>query len=189
MLKFNLRLNHLKFDRKKWMYDVNKSLVKLIKDGAIVWINTVYPLVPVATGMARSSLVPLAEKLEVTIPIPYTGYSIQKTGKRAGRRIKRPDRRAEGRALGTPSNKVIKIYRNQYGIFRIDFNWETLVPHWAGLDGAPRLESKTNPKGGHPAWLAAKTGNEIMMDYIVNEFPSRMPHVSSYILATPVRTD
>lgn len=167
MLKTQYKFNKIEFDVKKFRKDLDFHIFELLKGAIQAFVNTMYPKVPVYTGMARASIGPLADVVNIQIPI-----SPKVTGPWATTRLLLgPSMGAQGTTL----KDYVEVRRNQYGPFRYDFTWFTGVPHWQFL------EEETHPKVKSAPWWAITRGNEAMEKYINLNVEKILPEMDDYI--------
>lgn len=165
MLVARSKLNLIRFNDRRFRQDLERAITSIIYGsmrefvrGCLTQARPGY--FPVWSGMAKSSLLPLAEFLE----IPFSVTPKQNA----------PDRRAEGYALGRQGNFLI-VRRNQYGAYSYEFKWTTEVPHFEFL------EFEAHPHVPSAPWYAIKAGNRLAQAYIDSHM-NRIPNINNYII-------
>jgi hypothetical protein len=152
----------LHFNKTAARLKAENKIKKLAVDAAHVFFLECANRVPVATGMAKSSLTALADWLSgmgrrVTLTITPRLH-----GSWAEARL------ALGPSLGKQDDFLI-IRSNQYGIASITFEWDNDVPHWQFL------ELGSNPHGGNPPWYAITEGIEAAARFIDENAENYLP--------------
>lgn len=175
MLQATVKASKFKLDAKRLTQKFEEAVRLSAEAAAREWLRAVIPHVPVATGMARGSLLPLGRYLRMYIPIKAPNTEPGRVFR------KRKVRISEGEALGSHKHPLV-YHRNQYGIYAVTFQWNTLVPHWAGLGMVP-LEDYHNPRGNWPPWKAVAAGNAAYLKKFESEIVKRLPKLSDFIIA------
>jgi hypothetical protein len=163
---FEFKLRLLKINKRGYTEALQKAVDTQVRQAAREWLRTVMIHVPVYSGQAAASLVPLGRHLHVAIPI-------------------HPDPVARRRYPGG-----ISIGESQ-GTFSFSsegwvstFTFSTEVPHYlinefnAGL-GSPPLR--------HPTpWASMEHGRNAFMAYLQENLKSRIPKITDYITGEDV---
>jgi len=167
MLYTKVKFHKIKLDLKKFRKSLDAKVLKLFVGAIKEFVLNTYPHVPVQTGMARSSLLPLAKVVNVVVPI-----NPQITTPWATRRL------ALGPLLGKQGSNIkdfIIINRNQYGPYLYTFSWYTNVEHWGFL------ESESHPRVASAPWYAVAKGTEAMKRYL-DQHSDDLPHVTDFLI-------
>lgn len=160
MLHTRTRIPKLTFDRAGYTKTLNRTMGQIIRQGARLWLETVAPLVPIQTGMARASLIPLADYLHVSLEVdPLQGFKS----------------RVE---LGIDAGQGFVLIDDNMSTWRYSFAWKTEVLHYLLNDvyGTPTVISSP--------WNSVEHGDEVMWDYLYNEIPRRLPKMAKFIIKT-----
>jgi hypothetical protein len=164
-MKAKLSLKSLKVSGRftKTLEDV---LETQIRQAARAWLREVITHVPVYTGMARGSLIPLGQFLRVAIPINRNpsadehGYSWRS--------------QAQGISLGHFSFTRTKT--------TIQFHFSTSVPHFIinelfDVSDTIHLIEPT-------PWHSFEFGKDAFFNYLNSNLPQKLPKLSKYIEAS-----
>lgn len=163
MLTSKFKLNQLRFDRKKFGDDIELAGNLALYEAAAAFVNAAEEALPVFTGMAKASLRPLADRVDVTLDTTPVARPKRKDGliKTSEGNLIEPNRVALGESMG---HGHLSAPRNQYGPIGFFFEYYIEVPHWAGGDNIPALESNIDQKNQYPTkeqpWRAFEAANE-----------------------------
>lgn len=162
-MKAKLALKGLKLNKEKYLKTVNEQLDIAIRNAARAWLRAVLTRVPVYTGEARGSLVPLGQFLKVavdTTPNPNARAHGHKSG------------RAEGEAQGHFQFEHLKTL--------IRFVFETDVLHYIlneKFNMNPPIHLTHLPR----PWDSMTVGKEAFFEYLRTDLPKRLPSLGNYI--------
>ena len=146
------RLSFPRFDAKKFTDALRDLAEAQVRQAAREWLRAVIPKVPVFTGTARGTLMPLGRLIRVAVPISPKAV--------------RPNR---GPGVGASLTTGRYFYREGN---RFYFRFNTDVSHFIynNLQPAPdppfRLINET-------PWYATQAGNEAFNRYLAEELPKR----------------
>jgi len=159
MLSFNLKFNILNIDIDKYSQHMDNHLQQKIRQAAREFIRATFPLVPVWSGMARASLLPLANILHVYMPISPV--------------IDVPNRVLEGVALAITDY----FQKTKFGyIFKVGTN----VKHYNINE-----QMNVNPFGfhlKHPGpWNSFDAGEAAAKKYLKENLSKNCPKVFDFI--------
>lgn len=174
MIRFTGRFFQVDFDERGYKKTHDEAMKTQIRQAARAWLRAVIPRVPVYTGMARGSLVPLARFLKIAIPIrpaanakkrkPLAGYSLN-----------------DGISQG-----AFSFDDNQNGVYT--FSFDTKVLHFY-------LNDTFDTKGAgmvnlihDTPWDAIKAGDAAFRAYIDKVLPQRLPKLVDFIVTSAVTT-
>jgi len=156
---FEAKIKLIKIDRRGYTEALGKAVDVQIRQAARAWLREVMIHIPVYSGMAKGSLLPLGRFLNVAIPI-------QPVAKRKYGDV------AAGDALGS-----FKFERDDNFVWTFSFSTE--VPHFlinefnVGL-GSPPLR--------HPTpWNSFAAGKVAWTQYLTTELSRKIPKISEWI--------
>jgi len=157
-----MKLHNVKLSRENYRKQFDKDIEKHMHAAAREWLLAVYPLVPVWTGMARGSLIPLGAFLNVPIPID-----------------RNPSADAHGlidRGFwdGIPLGKFqFRFTRTQFR-----FHFSTDVEHYMEneLNVAPSYLHLINPT----PWHSFEAGAEAFKAYVESTLIPGLPKIKKY---------
>jgi hypothetical protein len=161
-LSVRAKVNIIKFDKQGYTEALGKAVQVQIRQAAREWLRAVILKVPVYTGMAKGSLLPLGRYLRVAIPIVPDPIAQKRFGRGP----------QDGESLGLFDFKQINQYVWQ-------FQYATEVQHYLineftiGL-GSPPLRNPT-------PWHSFEAGKEAWDQYLQENLKSKIPKISSYI--------
>lgn len=181
MLISKFKLNQLRFNRKKFGNEIELAGNMALASAAAAFVIKADERLPVFTGMAKSSLRPLADRVGIDLDTTPVAAAKRKDDmyKTSEGNLIALDRQAEGEAL---SSHVLFAPRNQYGPLAFIFEFSTDVPHWAGPDPISLEydeDDKNNRKAEEQPWKAMETGFEEFEATFQNEFERVYTRVAS----------
>lgn len=151
---FKATVKIIEFNDKEYITALNKKVEEQMKEAAREWLRAVIVRVPVYTGMARESLLPLSRYLNVAIPI-------DPIAKRRG-----------------PSGEIQQYFAFEQQGEQFTFKYSTEVPHYlinefnVGL-GSPPLT--------HPTpWHSFEAGRIAWREYVTTVFKYKLPNIKTY---------
>jgi hypothetical protein len=168
-MKTKIKLKVMKLSDGKYTETFNTALETQIRQAARAWLRTVITRVPVYSGMARGSLIPLGQYLRVAIPIHPTESS-----KRHGYK---KDRISEGEAKGGFDFSKTKT------LFK--FHFSTDVAHYQFNefnDPRPIIKLQHEPI----PWHSMEAGRESFDQYLAENLPDKIPKLSKYIVSEEI---
>jgi hypothetical protein len=160
-------LRNVKLSRANMRKAFDVAIQKEMHNAAREWLLTVYPLVPVWTGMARGSLISLGEFLHVPIPIvkaesaqksfPYRGYW-------------------DGVPLGH--------FEFKFTATQFRFHYSTDVEHFADNEQftAPAFYHLIEPT----PWHSFQAGHDAFVAYVTGTLLPNLPKITKYIIPDEV---
>ena len=173
MIRFTGRLYRMNFDVTGYKKTYDEAMKVQIRQAARAWLRAVIPKVPVYTGMARGSLVPLGRFLRVAIPIRMNPNAVK--------RVRPGYSQQAGEALG-----AFTFGDNQNGVYTFSYN--TQVLHFY-------LNDTFDTKGAgmvnlihETPWNATAAGEQAFKDYINNILPDRLPRIIDFVISSAVTT-
>ena len=141
MVKARITYSTLKYDKGK---AINNEIQKILRTAARVYVLEAYKSVPVDTGMARGTLVPLAHAVGANIPIS-------------------PKRSLPNKNAGAGANRSFADFR-QEGSKHI-FEWSTNVFHYYLNERFPLRSNYNAP------WKSLKAGSLKVKQYLRSTRP------------------
>ena len=122
MLAATGTINKIKFSKSKYRFSAKKHLERLLFDAIQAWLKAVLSAVdgtfPVWTGMAKGSLQPIGELVDIDVSATPV----------APARFLRKQNFDLGKALGKQIS--VAVLENQFGPFKATFQWTTGVKHF-----------------------------------------------------------
>lgn len=151
MFKFTGRLKSFYLKTNEFRKDLDASLKREVRNAGAEWVRAVYNKVPVYTGTARGTLVPVGRVVDVTIPISPVAF-----------------KRGRGPTFGE-SQSSFNFYHagNVYG-FRFDQNLWYYI-----LNDLNVTFIKSSP------WQSMKAGEEAFNHYM-STVASKLPQLKDY---------
>lgn len=158
----------LKFDKKGYTQALQKEIDTQIRQAARAWLRAVITQVPVYSGQARASLLPLGRYLRVAIPISPTIEA-------------RKQRRYQG-AISLGESQGQDAYSFNHEGYVSSFSFSINVPHYlinefnVGLGQPPLI---------HPTpWKSLDAGEIAFREYLTQNLQKRIPKISEYIVSS-----
>lgn len=147
------------FNAPQMRKDLKETIIQIYKEAAREFFIATMNKVPLYTGMARSSMTELARWLTTVLrqPVEVKLDPLKRNDRWA------QSRRALGPSLGTKpiyNGGFIQIFENQYGLSKIIFRWDSMVPHWM------HLEDSTWPNNLNSPWKASAEGRKMFWNYV-----------------------
>ncbi len=163
---FTVKVYGLKFNAKGYTEALDKVIQIQIRQAAREWLRAVFKEVPVYSGQARASLLPLGRYLRVSIPID----PVDKATKRY------PN------AITTGQSQQTYEFRAEGAVYT--FSFSTQVPHYlvnefnTGLGSPPLI---------HPTpWNSLQAGKIAFQQYLRNNLKKKIPKISKYVTRTKI---
>jgi len=161
MLKFRGRFSFPKFDKAKYSNTLEEACKVQMRQAARAWLRAAFPHVPVWTGMARGSFLPLRDALgNVAVPITPTEF--------------RP-------GMGPQAGRALGSFRFERRGTRFLFHFETKVPHFVENDqnpAPPGLQARLK----HPTpWHSFQAGDAAFTKYLEESLADKLPRIKDYI--------
>lgn len=181
MIKFNFKLNKIQVNRGAFSKTLNHNLEVLCHNAARQFLKGVVPLVPVWSGMAKASLMPLASVLHVALSVsPRAEYAtMSATGKMHKRTP--PDRTSEGMASSNSDFFYIDEQAHKF-----EFRWKSSVYHFNvndQIDPRPfgiRLTHQPIP------WHAVEAGRRLANLELKYRSKGIIPNLADFVYTTNV---
>lgn len=161
-MKAKLALKGLKINRQKYLKTVNDQLDIAVRKAAAAWLRAVLTRVPIYTGEARGSLVPLGQFLHVAIDTAITQNAIEHG---------HISRETKGESEGRFKFEHLKTL--------IRFTFETKVLHYIlneKFDMNPPIHLTHLPR----PWDSMTVGKEAFFEYLKGDLPRRIPRLGDY---------
>lgn len=170
MIKFTGRFYRMNFDETGYKKTYDEAMKVQLRQAARAWLRAVVPKVPVYTGMARGSLVPLGRLLRVAIPISINP--------KAKRRITAKYSREAGEALG-----AFNFEDGKNGVYT--FTVDTQVLHFY-LNDTFDIKAKIPQLIHDTPWDAFKSGEAAFRTYVETVLPGRLPRIADFVISSAV---
>jgi hypothetical protein len=175
MLGVKIQTNAYRGDFTRWSEEFDRGLYSAHKLAAQAFLTRMIEGVagefPVYTGMAKSSLKPLARHLDLEEIVQVTPVADPELNEEFGY-WQSPE---TGEEMGEPSpgTRFLDEDHNQYGIYRVRFKWEIAIDHFEENDiyNVPRI--KNTP------WGMVDAASEVFMDTIAWALPAAIPGIDA----------
>jgi len=178
-IETRMEIDFLDFDQDKFHKGLFDYGNRLIRKAGRAFCQEIYNNVPVWSGMSLASLTPLARAVRFAMPItPREGA---------------PDRRAQGRSMGSAPMDTITV--SGTANMEFSFNWTTDVPQFNIHDQTPRATLK-DPKAGYtmtgrrvkPAWRAVEQAQEAA-EKVIDDGMENVPKPTDYMVRRLITFD
>lgn len=163
---FKVDVKILKFDKKGYTEALGKAVEVQVRQAAREWLRAVIIEVPVYSGQAASSLVPLSQYLRIAIDTSPTENA--------------RERKLDGRSLGRSQGH----YSFDHTDTIYTFSFSTEVPHYlinefnTGLGQPPLI---------HPTpWKSMTYGKIAFQNYLKSNLKDKIPKISKYITTVKI---
>jgi hypothetical protein len=155
MAKFKSELKGFEFQYQPFLKTLDRKIKEQMQEAAKEWVLGVASQVPIYSGMAIGSLLPLARFLKVNIPVNPVA----------------PSRVDEGAALG--------FFSFDSANMEYTFSFTTDVAHYVfnEVNSNARLKNLKHPT----PWRSFDAGREAWNNYINTEFFRNVPNVSEFV--------
>lgn len=156
---FEAKIKLIKIDKRGYSEALGKAVDVQMRQAARAWLRAVMFNIPIYTGMARGSLLPVGRFLSVAIP------------------IKPVAKRKYGDAAAGAALSSFKFERDDGFVWTFSFSTE--IPHFlinefnVGL-GSPPLR--------HPTpWKSMEAGKIAWTEYLTTELTRKIPKITDWI--------
>lgn len=176
MPTFRANLKAIKFDSNRWLKQFELKMKRQNQLAAGEWLRAVLTRVPVRTGMAQGSLLPLGRFLSIS----HAGEMFEITP------IQEPDRIAQGEALSDdPKSMFVSNGKGEF-LFIFDIN----VFHYTLNEFFP-MGPYVNPADPNiqPPWNSMVAGRDAYLNYIQENVPTSVPRVAEFLYATRINSN
>jgi hypothetical protein len=186
-MNFKGKISKIRFDNQAYNQALRDRMKIQVRRAVSDWLKAVIEFVPVSTGMARASLKPLGDILDVDV------FDAQTIGNDPIRKAS-PTRNLElGEAVG---EYQAHFQGNQYSYI---FSFEILIPHWQynefGFLSEEHKAANVHIRYGYvapqvfPPWQSLEHGKEAFQSYMRDRLKEALPKLKDYMVFTKVRID
>jgi hypothetical protein len=166
MLTCKVQISKITFNREGYLDQMRTAIKRQLRLGVAAWLRAVLERVPTYSGMARSSLKPIGDYVNVEVTI---GQQI---------RVDHTRNPELGEAMGMKPSQAFQ--GNQYVY---TFNYTVLIPHFAFNDenasGAVNQQIQT-------PWHSMEAGKEAFQKFINDNLMKNLKSINSFIVTGEV---
>lgn len=170
MPTFRANLNAFRFDKEKYLKQFESKMAVQNRNAARAWLRAALPHIPVRTGMAKASLIPLARFLNVGILVQPVDF---------------PSRVFEGVASSDEPSSMFESNGKGEFLFQFTINvLHYLLNEFAVYGMGPYL----NPIDPtiQPPWESMEAGRLAYIAYVQSEVTRNVPRIREFIYATKI---
>lgn len=170
MIELTISIDIGEYLKEKALKSIREKVRTQIRQAARAFLRAAMIRVPVQSGMAKGSFIPLATLLKVALPINPT---IRRPAKYLGGDLKSPEL---GASLATNPNEIFVEAGDTF-----TFNYSNDVYHYL-LNELTNGGSKTAP------WLSFETGEAAFDEYIEKNFEDKLPNLLNFMKITTIKS-
>jgi len=156
MFKVRLKIPRYTIEKEKYMAALKAKLEVQVRQAARDFVKAAIENIPVDTGQARGTFLPLARALNISIPIDGNGVKgkNQTTG-------------------ASEQNKLIFKFETTKTLVKFEVDVQ-LFYFWVN-------DIFGHPSGAHPPWESIEEGFKAFMKYIHTTAGTRFPKLKDYL--------
>jgi hypothetical protein len=166
MMHFTGKIGKIKIDNVRYTEAIREELKHKLRRAVADWLRAVIEYVPVSTGMARASLIPLGQVVGVNV---FTATTI-------GNNAIRKESPTRNKALGEATGMSGGFFGgNQY---QLTFVYQILIDHY--LENETSAHPGANEQVISP-WESMEAGREAFAAFMEHRITTGLPRLKDYV--------